>query len=88
MRILYSHRIQSRDGQSVHVEQMVAAAYERGDIDKQKVADDLIHMWQVIRADEKRDDDDDCHHKLDGVGAMQLQPAQARGCRLNKAILL
>jgi len=32
------------------------AAYERGDIDKQKVADDLIHMWQVIRADEKRDE--------------------------------
>jgi len=25
MRILYSHRIQSRDGQSVHVEEMVAA---------------------------------------------------------------
>ena len=25
MRILYSHRIQSRDGQSVHVEDLVAA---------------------------------------------------------------
>ena len=25
MRILYSHRIQSRDGQSVHIEEMVAA---------------------------------------------------------------
>ena len=25
MRILYSHRIQSRDGQSVHVEELVAA---------------------------------------------------------------
>ncbi len=25
MRILYSHRIQSRDGQSVHVEELIAA---------------------------------------------------------------
>lgn len=32
------------------------AAYERGDIDKQKVADDLFHMLQIIRADEKRDE--------------------------------
>jgi glycosyltransferase involved in cell wall biosynthesis len=30
MRILYSHRIQSRDGQSVHVEQMVAALRQAG----------------------------------------------------------
>jgi glycosyltransferase involved in cell wall biosynthesis len=30
MRILYSHRIQSRDGQSVHVEQMVAALRAAG----------------------------------------------------------
>jgi glycosyltransferase involved in cell wall biosynthesis len=30
MRVLYSHRIQSRDGQSVHVEQMVAALREAG----------------------------------------------------------
>jgi glycosyltransferase involved in cell wall biosynthesis len=30
MRILYSHRIQSRDGQSVHVEQLVAALRESG----------------------------------------------------------
>lgn len=35
---------------------LTVAAYERGDIDKQKVADDLIHMLQVIRADEKRDE--------------------------------
>lgn len=30
MRILYSHRIQSRDGQSVHVEELVAALREAG----------------------------------------------------------
>jgi glycosyltransferase involved in cell wall biosynthesis len=30
MRILYSHRIQSRDGQSVHIEQMVAALRQAG----------------------------------------------------------
>ncbi|HLB96178.1 MAG TPA: glycosyltransferase family 4 protein, partial [Acetobacteraceae bacterium] len=30
MRVLYSHRIQSRDGQSVHVEQMVAALRQAG----------------------------------------------------------
>jgi len=30
MRILYSHRIQSRDGQSVHVERMVAALRQAG----------------------------------------------------------
>lgn len=30
MRILYSHRIQSRDGQSVHVEQMIAALRAAG----------------------------------------------------------
>ncbi|HEY0418220.1 MAG TPA: glycosyltransferase, partial [Acetobacteraceae bacterium] len=30
MRILYSHRIQSRDGQSVHVEQLIAAFREAG----------------------------------------------------------
>ncbi len=30
MRILYSHRIQSRDGQSVHIEQMVAALRRSG----------------------------------------------------------
>ncbi len=30
MRILYSHRIQSRDGQSVHVEALVAALRELG----------------------------------------------------------
>ena len=30
MRIMYSHRIQSRDGQSVHVEQMVAALRQAG----------------------------------------------------------
>src|SRR5579871_5513915 len=30
MRILYSHRIQSRDGQSVHVEELVAALRELG----------------------------------------------------------
>ena len=30
MRILYSHRIQSRDGQSVHLEEMVAAFREAG----------------------------------------------------------
>lgn len=30
MRILYSHRIQSRDGQSVHVEELVAAFREAG----------------------------------------------------------
>ena len=30
MRILYSHRIQSRDGQSVHVEEMVAALRQPG----------------------------------------------------------
>lgn len=35
---------------------LTVAAYDRGDIDKQKVADDLIHMLQVIRADEKRDE--------------------------------
>ena len=30
MRILYSHRIQSRDGQSVHVEELVAALRDAG----------------------------------------------------------
>jgi hypothetical protein len=30
MRILYSHRIQSRDGQSVHVDEMVRALREAG----------------------------------------------------------
>ena len=30
MRILYSHRIQSRDGQAVHVEEMIAALREAG----------------------------------------------------------
>ena len=30
MRILYSHRIQSRDGQSVHVDEMIAALREAG----------------------------------------------------------
>ena len=30
MRILYSHRIQSRDGQSVHVEELVAALRRAG----------------------------------------------------------
>jgi len=30
MRILYSHRIQSRDGQAVHIEEMVAALREAG----------------------------------------------------------
>ena len=30
MRILYSHRIQSRDGQSVHVEELIAALRELG----------------------------------------------------------
>ena len=30
MRILYSHRIQSRDGQSVHVEELVAASAQEG----------------------------------------------------------
>src|ERR1700688_401211 len=30
MRILYSHRIQSRDGQSVHVEELVAALRQAG----------------------------------------------------------
>ena len=30
MRILYSHRIQSRDGQSVHVEEMIAALRAEG----------------------------------------------------------
>ena len=30
MRILYSHRIQSRDGQSVHVEELVGALRAAG----------------------------------------------------------
>ena len=30
MRILYSHRIQSRDGQGLHVEEMVAALRAQG----------------------------------------------------------
>src|SRR6202035_2657352 len=30
MRILYSHRIQSRDGQSVHIEELVAAFRKAG----------------------------------------------------------
>jgi hypothetical protein len=42
---------------------LTVAAYERGDIDKQKVADDLIHMLQVIRADEKRDEPLFAEHK-------------------------
>ena len=39
-------------------------------------------------ADDERNDYDDCRRKLDGVGAMQLQPAQAGGGRFNEAILL
>ena len=30
MRILYSHRIQSRDGQGVHLDSLVAALREEG----------------------------------------------------------
>lgn len=35
--------------------ELTVAAYERGDIDKQQVADDLLHMLQVIKKDEKED---------------------------------
>lgn len=35
--------------------ELTVAAYERRDIDKQKVADDLIHMLQVIKSDEAAD---------------------------------
>jgi hypothetical protein len=39
------------------------AAYKAGNIDKQQLGDDLLHMLQVIQADEKRDEPFFAEHK-------------------------
>ena len=68
MRILYSHRIQSRDGQSVHVEELVAAF--RATLEEVAEAD-LILMISDCSAPGRAQQDEQVTKVLEEIGAKE-----------------